>query len=161
MSDEEYEFLAHIPVGDPAVEAFNRISIALDAPVTAGPDGSPCVQADGLLIYGSEVDEEERSLARALGVEANLTLTFVDLSHGRGEMLIRVVQNMMRVVLLFAEMSGTSAVLTQDYTEDAIVLRIRDGELTLNQGWEGWELWPEVLAIIPAPRRMERVRGDG
>src|SRR5687768_12964256 len=144
MSDE-VELLLHLPSDSPAIDAIARISAALGAQVAGGPEGSARVQSDGLLVYGVEPDGDDRELARSLfDLDTNLTLVFVNLSHGDTEMKIRVEQNIMRIMLLLAAVKGSRGIYVEDYSPDAIVLRFESGQLTLNQDWEGWQLWPEV-----------------
>ncbi len=65
----------------------------------------------------------------------------------------------MKIMLMLAATSGSRGVFVEDYSPHAIILAFQDGRITLNQDWEGWRLWPEVLEVIPQPRRIESLQG--
>jgi hypothetical protein len=91
-------------------------------------------------------------------LDSNLTLVFVDLSADGGESMIRVQQTIMRVVLGMVT-EASAGVLIEDYSPGAIILAFSDGQVTLNQDWDGWRSWPEVLDVFPSPRHLDRLRG--
>jgi hypothetical protein len=153
----DYSLLGQFPLDDPEVAVIDRVAAVLGSPVMRSPDGSPRINWDGLLVYAVEPDDEDRSLTReSFGFENNLTLVFVDLSHGDGDMVVRASQNELKVVYDLAALPGFRAVLIADYSDEAFLASIQDGQVTLNKDyWEPWEAAPEVLAFIPQPHRME------
>jgi len=156
----ETELVLHLPAEDPAAEALERIASAWGVPVTREADGGPRVQSEGLLVYSVDPDEEDKALVRRLfDLDSNLTLVFVDLNHTSTEKMIQGWRNTMKIMLLLAAVKGSRAVYVEDYNPSAIILRFEAGQLTLNQDWDGWERWPEVLEVIPHPHRLEPLKG--
>jgi hypothetical protein len=153
----DYSLLGWFPFDDPEVEAIDQVAAVLGSPVVRSPDGSPRVHTDGQLVYAVEPDEQDRSLTReSFGFENNLTLVFVDLSHGDSNMMIRASQNQMKVAYDLAAVSGFRGVLIADYSDETFLASVEDGQVTLNQDyWEAWVAAPEVLAVLPQPHRME------
>jgi hypothetical protein len=152
----DYDLIGWFPFDAPEAEAVNRAAAVLGVPVTIDPDGDPRFAADGLLVYGVTADDEELEETRkSFGFENNLTLVFVDSSHGNSDMMIRVMQNLLKVVFAFTSIPGFRAVLIADYNDDTFLASIQDGQVTLNKDyWESWEAASEVLAVIPEPHRM-------
>jgi hypothetical protein len=140
-------------------EAVEHVAATLGTPVVRDEEGVPRLFVDGLQVYAIEPeDAEEVSRARRLlGFDINLTLIFADYSGGDGAKSIRVVQNIMRAVVSLAAIRDVHAVLLEDYRDDLISLSVEQGSLTLNAAWEGWTLWPEVLAVIPEPHHMQNL----
>jgi hypothetical protein len=157
----EVELLLHLPAESPELAGIESVAGVLGAPVVDDPGQSPRVRTDGLLVYGVRADDDDRELAHNLfGLDINLTLVFVNLALGDTAGMIRVEQSIMKVMLNFAAVPGCRGVYVEDYASDAVILRFEDGTVTLNRDWEGWALWPEVLQIIPEPRRLEKLRGN-
>lgn len=159
MSDE-LELLIHTRVERPLDDTLARVANLLGSSVQPDSDGLRGVRTDGLLVYGVVPDEEDRASARRIfDLDSTLTLVFVDLSAESDEAMIRVQQNIMRVVLALA-VEASAGVLIEDYSPSAIILAFADGQVTLNQDWDGWQSWPEVLDVFPSPRRLESLRGQ-
>jgi hypothetical protein len=157
---DDLELLIRTRVEDPLEGALVRVANLLGTSVETDSDGLRGVRVDGLLVYGVVPDEEDRRIARRIfDLDSNLTLVFVDLSADGGESMIRVQQNIMRVVLGMVADASTG-VLIEDYSPGAIVLAFTDGRVTLNQDWDGWRLWPEVLEVFPSPHHLESLRGQ-
>jgi hypothetical protein len=156
---EEYKILAYLPFADPETEAITRMAAALGAPVSRGPEGAPEINTAELLIYGFVPDDVDRQAATDLyGLDSNLTLVFTDpvdeqLTGGP------VAQSMMKLAQTLAALDGARGVIVADYTADAIILRFQNGQVTLNQGWDGWQTLPGVLETIPEPRTMAHLQG--
>jgi hypothetical protein len=158
MSDE-FELLLRTLAEDPLEGTLVRVANLLGTSVTTDDDGLRGVRVEGLLVYGVVPDEEDRGVARrTFDLDSNLTLVFVDLSADGSESMIRVQEDVMRVVLGLVT-AFSAGVLIEDYSPGAIILTFTDGQVKLNQDWDGWRLWPEVLAVFPPPRRLERLRG--
>ncbi len=157
----EPTLLMNLPSDSPEEDAIARIAAALDAPVIDELGSSPRVSADGLLVYGVIPDDEDKAVVeRLFELDSNLTLVLVNLVRDDTDRAIRVEQTIMRVVLILAAVEGTRAVLVEDMSASAIILKFEAGHVVLNQDWDGWELWPEVLDVIPSPRRMESLQGS-
>lgn len=154
----DYELQGWFPFADPGAGAVEHVAAVLGATVSADVKGKPTFRVDSLLVYGFEPQrEDDRSSARtALGFDINLTLVFADYSRGEDARMIRAVQNMVRSVLSLAAVPGTRAVLIEEERrDDLVMLSIDDGRVTLNQEFEGWALWPEVLTVVPRPHHFE------
>jgi hypothetical protein len=157
----DYELQGWFPFDDPGPAAVEHVAAVLDATVSVDVKGKPTFRADSLLVFSFEPKrEDDRELARAaLGFDINLTLVFADYSRGEDTRMIRAVQNMIRSVLSLAAVPGLRAVLIEEERrDDLVLLKIDDGQVTLNNKFEGWTLWPEVLAIVPEPHIFEDLR---
>jgi hypothetical protein len=156
----EYELLIHLPSSAPAEEALAHISDLLDLPVSRDTEGLPRVQGDGLLVYSFVPDELDKPvIQRLFELDTNLTLVFVNLVHDDARQKTLVEQKILRIMLRLAAVQGARAVLIWDYSPDAIILKFEDGQLIFNRDWDGGSSWPEVLEVVPLPRREERLRG--
>jgi hypothetical protein len=157
----DYELQGWFPFDDPGPAAVEHVAGVLDATVSVDVKGKPTFRTDSLLVFSFEPKrEDDRELARAaLGFDINLTLVFADYSRGEDTRMIRAVQNMIRSVLSLAAVPGLRAVLIEEERrDDLVLLSIEDGQVTLNNKFEGWALWPEVLAIVPEPHIFEDLR---
>jgi hypothetical protein len=153
---EEYKLLAHLPFTDPESDAVTRIAADLGLTVSLGPEGAPEVNTDTFLIYGFAPDEvDQKAVSDLFGEDINLTLVFTDPAVGEGLVADSLVENMTRSAVLLAAVDGARGVLVTDYTADAIVLRFKDGQVTLNQDWAGWDSQPAALSVVPEPRHLE------
>ena len=138
---------------------LHDVAQLLGASVANDEDGSRNVHRDGLLVYVVEPDEEDsRTIRQLFGLNNTLTLILTDLSQGDNDMMTRVQRNIIRLTLMLAHTDGSHGVLAEDLNPYDLVLEFHDGEVTLNQDWEGWKTWPEVLDVVPAPQRMESFR---
>ena len=154
----DYEFQGWFPFEEPINATIHHVAEVLDAPVSLDVKGNPTFRSDSLLVYSFEPKrEDDRDSARtALGFDINLTLVFADYSRGEDTRMIRAVQNMIRSVISLASVPGLHAVLIEEERrDDLILLSVDDGKVTLNRKFEGWSLWPEVLAIVPEPHHFE------
>jgi hypothetical protein len=157
---EEYKLLANLPFADPEPEAIQRIAAHLEMPVSLGPEGAPEVNTDAFLIYAFVPDDVDRKAATDLfALNTNLTLVFTDPER---EELTRtpVATTMTKIGLLLAAVYGARGIIITDYTPSSIVLRFENGQVTLNQDWDGWRTMPEALATIPEPRTMKSLKGQ-
>ena len=156
---EEYKLLAHLPFADPETEAIRRMAAALGVPVSQGPEGAPEINTADFLIYGFMPDDvDRRAVTDLYGLGINLTLVFTDPVDERlaGS---PVAATMMKLAQTLAAIDGARGVIVAEYTADAIILRFQDGQVTLNQDWEGWQSLPGVLAAVPEPRTMSHLWG--
>lgn len=157
---EEYKLLAYLPFADPETEAVTRIAADLGQPVSAGPEGAPEVKAPGFLIYGFVPDDvDQQAAADLFDQDTNLTLVVTDPDETEQLAPTPVAQSMVTIALLLAAVPGSSGLIVTEYTASDIVLRFANGEVTLNQDWPGWQAQPDVLAVVPPPRRMNSLRG--
>jgi hypothetical protein len=150
----DYELQGWFPFENPVKAAVEHVAAVLDVPVSLDVRGNPTFRLDSLLIYGFEPKRaDDREAARAaLGFDINLTLVFADYSRGEDTRMIQTVQNIVRSVFSLAAVSGLRAVLIEEERrDDLMLLSIDKGQVTLNQEFEGWALWPEVLAVVPQP----------
>ena len=154
----DYELQGWFPFDEPGKTAVEHVAAVLGVPVSLDVRGNPTFRLDSLLIYSFEPKrEDDQEAARtALGFDINLTLVFADYSRGEDTRMIRAVQNIVRSVLSLATVPGLRAVLIEEERrDDLVLLSIENGQVTLNQQFEGWALWPEVLAVVPEPHRFE------
>jgi len=154
----DYELQGWFPFDNPGKTTVEHVAAVLGAPVSMDVKGKPTFRLDSLLVYSFEPKrEDDRVSARAaLGFDINLTLVFADYSRGEDTRMIRAVQNVVRSVLALAAVPGLRAMLIEEERrDDLVLLRISDSLVTLNQAFEGWSLWPEVLAVVPEPHRFE------
>jgi hypothetical protein len=157
----EYEFLLSLPSPASEQAVMQQVSALLDVPVVPDAEGSPRVEGDGLLVYSLTPDELDKPVGRRMfDLDVDLSLVFVNLVRGDDAKYVRAEQNVLRVVLHFAEVAGARAVLVHDYSPDAIILKVQDGRLIINQDWDGGAAWPEILEVIPLPHRVERLSGN-
>lgn len=157
---EEYKLLANVPFADPEAEAIRQAATTLGVAVRRGPEGAPEVATDQLLIYGFTPDDIDRTAVEALfGLGVNLTLVFTGPDESEPLAPTPIAESMVKVATVLAAVPAARGVLVSDYTADAIILRFRDGKLTLNQDWPGWRERPEVLAVVPAPRTLTPLQG--
>lgn len=157
----DYELQGWFPFEEPVKAAVEHVAAVLGVPVSLDVRGNPTFRLDSLLIYGFEPKRvDDLAAARtALGFDINLTLVFADYSRGEDTRMMRAVQNIIRAVLSLATVSGLRAVLIEEERrDDLMLLSIDGGQVTLNKEFEGWSLWPEVLAVMPAPHRFESLR---
>jgi hypothetical protein len=154
----DYELQGWFPFDEPVKATIEHVAAVLGAPVSTDVKGNPTFRLDSLLVYSYEPKrEDDRTSARAaLGFDINLTLVFADYSRGENTRMIRAVQNVIRSVLSLATVPGLRAVLLEEERrDDLLLLGIDDGRVTLNQEFEGWALWPEMLAVVPEPQHFE------
>jgi hypothetical protein len=154
----DYELQGWFPFAEPVKSTVEHVAAVLDAPVSMDLKGNPTFRSDSLLVYSFEPKrEDDRDSARkALGFDINLTLVFADYSRGEDTRMIRAVQNMVKAVLSLAAVPGLRAVLIEEERrDDLILLSLDNGRVTLNREFEGWSLWPEVLAVLPEPHHFE------
>jgi hypothetical protein len=156
----DYELQGWFPFDEPGPETVQHVAAVLGEAVSVDLKGKPTFRSDSLLVYSFEPRrEDDRDTARAaLGFDINLTLVFADYSRGEDTRMIRAVQNMVRSVLSLAAVPGLRAVLIEEERrDDLLLLSIENGKVTLNQAFEGWSLWPEVLAVVPEPHHFENL----
>jgi len=154
----DYELQGWFPFDEPVKATVEHVAAVLDAPVSTDMRGNPTFRSDSLLVYSYEPKREDdrASARRALGFDINLTLVFADYSRGEDTRMIRAVQNVIRSVLSLATLPGLRAVLIEEERrDDLLLLGIDEGRVTLNQEFQGWALWPEVLAVVPEPHHFE------
>lgn len=154
----DYELQGWFPFEDPVKSTVEHVAAVLGASVSLDVKGKPTFRSDSLVIYSFEPKREDDldSARTALGFDINLTLVFADYSRGENTRMIRAVQNVIRSVLSLATVPGLRAVLIEEERrDDLILLSIDHGQATLNNKFEGWSLWPEVLDIVPEPRHFE------
>ena len=154
----DYELQGWFPFDEPVKATIEHVAAVLGAPVSTDLRGNPTFRLDSLLVYSYEPKrEDDRTSARqALGFDINLTLVFADYSRGENTRMIRAVQNVIRAVLSLATVPGLRAVLIEEERrDDLLLLGIDEGRVTLNHEFEGWSLWPEVLAVVPEPHHFE------
>ena len=103
----------------------------------------------------------DRALARDLfSLDINLLIALDDERHGTQPGSIEWLVEALRIAVYFARIKGTHALLVNGFEPDAIVLGFDRGEITLNQDWDGWQRWPELLDLFPRPHRLEKLRGN-
>jgi hypothetical protein len=154
----DYELQGWFPFDEPAKATVEHVAAVLGAPVSVDVKGKPTFRSDSLLVYSFEPkrDYDRESARAALGFDINLTLVFADYSRGEDTRMMRAVQNMVRSVLSLAAVPGLRAVLIEEERRDDLVLMSLDnGQVTLNRAFEGWALWPEVLAVVPEPHHFD------
>jgi len=157
---EEYKLLAQLPFADPEPEAIQRIAAHLEMPVSLGPEGAPEVNTDAFLIYAFLPDDVDRKAATDLfALDTNLTLVFTDPDEPERLAPSPVATTMTKIGLLLAAVYTARGIIVTDYTPSSIVLRFENGQVTLNQDWDGWRTMPEALAVIPEPRTMKSLKG--
>jgi hypothetical protein len=156
----EFFFHGSFPWPDPGNRAVDQAAELLGTPVEVDPDGSHRVIKDGLLTYWVEAEDaaEASDIRRRLGFETNLILIFVDYSRGHSETFIRNMQNMVQVIASFLAFDELRGVLLEEDDDNAAVLAVERGSLVLNEGWGDWAAWPEALATVPRPYRMDSIR---
>jgi hypothetical protein len=157
----DYELQGWFPFDEPAKATVEHVAEVLGAPVSVDVKGKPTFRLDSLLVYSFEPKrEDDRETARAaLGFDINLTLVFADYSRGEDTRMVRAVQNLIRSVISLAAVPGLRAVLIEEERrDDLILLSINDGQVTLNSTFEGWSLWPEMLAVVPEPHRFDALQ---
>jgi hypothetical protein len=157
----DYELQGWFPFDEPGKASIEHVASVLDAPVSLDVKGNSTFRSDSLLVYTFEPKREnDRDAARvALGFDINLTLVFADYSRGEDTRMMRAVQNVIRSVLSLATVPGLRAVLIEEERrDDLILLSIEAGRVTLNRDFEGWSVWPEVLAVVPEPHHFESLR---
>jgi hypothetical protein len=154
----DYELQGWFPFDDPGAGAVEHVAAVLGATVSINLQGNPTFRSDSLLVHSFEPKrEDDRATARGeLGFDINLTLVFADYSRGEDARMIFAVQNVMRSVVSLAKVPGMRAVLIEEERrDDLIMVEIEDGQVTLNQDFEGWRLWPEMLADVPQPHNFK------
>jgi hypothetical protein len=157
---EEYKLLAQLPFADPEPDAISRIAANLTQPVSLGPEGAPEVNTTSFLIYGFVPDDVDRQAAADLfDLDTNLTLVITDPDEAEQLVATPIAQSMTKIALLLAAVSEARGIIVTDYTPGSIILRFENGQVTLNQDWEGWRTMPEALAVIPEPRTMKSLQG--
>jgi hypothetical protein len=157
----DYELQGWFPFEDPGKAAVEHVAAVLGVPVSLDVRGKPTFRVDSLVIYSYEPKRADdlEAARQALGFDINLSLVFADYSRGEDTRMIRAVQNVVRSVLSLATVSGLRAVLIEEERrDDLVLLSVDGGQVTLNQGFEGWSVWPEVLAVVPEPHRFESLR---
>jgi hypothetical protein len=154
----DYELQGWFPFPTPGQAAVEHVAAVLDAPISLDLKGNPTFRVDSLLVHGvtPKTDDERRSARAALGFDVNLTVVFADYSRGEDARMLQAVGNMVRSVLSLATLPGLRAVLIEEERrDDLVLLAIDEGRVTLNREFEGWRVWPEVLAVIPEPHHFE------
>ena len=150
----EYLLPIALPSPDDAAVALRRVADALGETVS-DPDVAPAVYRGDLTVHAVAADAEGRSASsRSLGFAVDVTLVLTDLGQSSSERMRAVFADVLRAVLAFT-VEGTHAALIEELTDDSLILRIDDGDLTLNESWPGWLVWPEVQSVVPAPRFAE------
>jgi hypothetical protein len=156
----EYLFPVGLPVPAAGLgletDVLRRVAVALDVPFDAEPGLylAPAVGCGDLSVHAVVADADARAASvRSVGFEVDVTLALTDLGHSSSDRMMRTFRDVLRVVLAFAGVAGMRALLLEEVTDDSLILRIDDGDLTLNDLWPGWLVWPEVLCAIPEPHR--------
>ncbi|GLY13148.1 hypothetical protein Kisp01_01640 [Kineosporia sp. NBRC 101677] len=158
----EFMLLIRTPAQRPLEDSLAQVAELLGGSVEVGENDIPSVHVDKLLVNAVEPDEVDRETAlNTFALDSNLTLIFEDLSRSGDETMIRVHRSMMKAVLGMSGNTSQGVLLEEHYDLDAIVLEFRDGLVTLNQDWDGWEQWPEVLEVFPEPRTFAHLSAQG
>jgi len=157
----DYELQGWFPFADPGRATVEHVAAVLGATVSINLQGNPTFRSDSLLVHSYEPKrEDDRAAARsAFGFDINLTLVFADYSRGEDARMIFAVQNVMRSVVSLAAVPGLRAVLLEEERRDDLLMtNVEGGKLTLNREFEGWRVWPEMLADVPEPHHFESLR---
>ncbi len=128
--------------------------------MSLGPEGAPEINTAAFLVYGFRPDGVDRqAVTRLFGVDINLTLVITD-PEAAERTVGPVAQSMARIAVLLAAVPGAQGVIVTDYAESDIILRFKDGQVTLNQDWSGCSpsrtCWPPSRSR----ERCEVCRGE-
>ena len=153
----EYSLRGRFPYADVESETVAKAAIVLGLPLTVSRDGAPQVSSDGLTVYASEPEDadETAEVAERLGFEWNVSVIFSLWNRSDPARAVRVEQDMLRVVVSFADRPDVRAVLLAD--DELIVLKIEDGHVVMNDGWNGGSAWPEVLTAVAGTYTSENL----
>jgi hypothetical protein len=110
----------------------------------------------GVLAFPADGDDGGRGERLfGFGVDAMLALTY--LGPADDGMMSRAFADVLRATRVLEGRPGTDALLLEELNDSSLILSIVDGELTLNEEWPGWLVWPHVLEQVANPR-FERLR---
>jgi hypothetical protein len=158
MSTHDYYLRGSFPFHRPEAETVAQAGKVLGVPVTELEWG-PQVSDDGLFVSADLPENDQVAwLADRLGFRCNASVVFEDASYSEEDMQIRVNRNVVRVAASFAAWPQVRAVLLEEDSDSLLVMSIQDGHVVLNQDWDGWAIWPEVLAAVPEPYELRSVQ---